>query len=808
MLDPKLEQALNFAVQKAKRDRHEFVSLEHVLFALIENDPQTSHILRACGVDVAILRQRLDDFLKKETAQLSIESVQADPDWRPELTLAFHRLLQRAALQVQSSGKKVVSGGNVIVALFHETESHARHFLEEQGLSQFDVIQFLSHGISKFSVAMQPIASDSGHQAGSAGQTPNQASALAQFTTDLVEKAKSGRVDPLVGREDVIERVIQILSRRTKNNPLLIGEPGVGKTAIADGLAQRIFEGKVPQGLNEAQVYSLDLGALLAGTKYRGDFEERLKAVVRELSQIKKSILFIDEIHSLVGAGGTNGGAMDASNLLKPALADGSLACIGSTTYKEYKNHFEKDRALARRFQKVDVKEPSAEETVQILAGLKSRYEEHHQVEFPMEVLKAAVDLSVKHIHGRHLPDKAIDVLDEVGSRLRIQNPEQKKLKASQTDVEQVIAMMAQVPARSVSQSDRDRLRDLDLRLKSVIFGQDEAIARLVTAIKLARTGLGRAQKPVGSFLFAGPTGVGKTEVAKQLAQALGVQFLRFDMSEYLEKHAVSRLVGAPPGYVGYEEGGLLTEAVLKNPYSVVLMDEVEKAHPDLIQILLQVMDSSKLTDNNGRVADFSNVILIMTSNAGAFEAAKGAMGINPDRGSAISLEAIKRTFRPEFLNRLDAIVEFQSLEKPLLMQVIGKFISELQLQLAEKKIDLDVAHSAREWIFEKGYDAAYGARPFARTVDEHLKKPMVDEILFGRLTNGGRVQVTALDGELKFHFSSSEELVAPRAIKGRSQNALKGRVSAGALKGRVPADDSPSSGGGEAQSESGRKKS
>lgn len=775
-LDSKLEKALNQAVQTALTERHEYVSLEHVVLALLNHDPEASRIMAACGANVDALRQKLKEHIDQNCPQ----AISKDPAWRPELTLAFHRLLQRAAVQVQAAGRQVVTSGNILVALFHETESHARYFIEEQGVSQFDVINFISHGVSRFGKAIQPVASDPANStAGEDASAPqNGTSALANFTVNLNEKAKAGDIDPLIGREDVLTRAIQVLARRTKNNPLLIGEAGVGKTAIADGLASRIVEGKVPKRLEKAVVYSLDMGALLAGTKYRGDFEERLKAVMKELQKQEGAILFIDEIHTLVGAGGTSGGAMDASNLLKPALSDGSISCIGSTTYKEFKNHFEKDRALARRFQKIDVQEPDPEQAKQILLGLKSRYEDHHGVEYSNEVIAAAVDLAVKHIHSRHLPDKAIDVIDEVGASLRLKaGVSEEVIKVKVEDIEEVIAAIAQVPSRSVTRSDRDRLKDLEPRLKTVIYGQDEAIHRLGAAIKLARTGLNRAGKPIGSYLFAGPTGVGKTEVAKQLAEILGVKFLRFDMSEYMEKHAVSRLVGAPPGYVGYEEGGLLTDAVTKNPYAVLLMDEVEKAHLDLINILLQVMDSGKLTDSNGRTSDFSNVILIMTSNAGAHEAAKGGMGINPDRSSAISMDAIKKTFRPEFINRLDAIVEFHALDKAILLQVVAKFVHELEAQLLAKKIQLEVQPAVYEWLYEKGYDPAYGARPFARTVDEYLKKPMVDEILFGQLTDGGRVQVKVVKGHLNFTYASLQDLQKPKAIKGRA--------TAGALPGK-----------------------
>lgn len=772
MLDPKLERILNQLLESARLGRYEFISLEHVLLALITKDDETKEILQACGADLKLLKKKLEDFLKEHCPKVSEEILNADPEWRPELTMAFHRLLQRAAIQVQSAGKKMVVSGNLLVALFHETDSYARFYLEEQGVSQFDIIEFISHGGSKVPTQAEVGADGLPKEKASGG-----ASALATYCTNLNEKARQGKTDPLVGREEVLERMMQVLARRTKNNPLLIGESGVGKTALADGLALRITLGQVPARLLDRVIYSLDMGALLAGTKYRGDFEERLKAVVKEIKAKPGSVLFIDEIHTLVGAGGTSGGAMDASNLLKPALADGSLSCIGSTTFKEYRTHFEKDRALARRFQKIDVAEPTVAQTLEILRGLKVKYEEFHAVTYSDESLKAAAELSSKHIHARHLPDKAIDVLDEAGARVRTFATSPDVIHLTVEDIETTIARMAQVPVKSVNASDRQKLKDLDKQLKAVIFGQDAAINKVVNSIKMSRTGLGRENKPIGSYLFAGPTGVGKTEVSKQLSELMGISFLRFDMSEYMEKHAVSRLVGAPPGYVGYEEGGLLTDAIFKNPHCVLLIDEIEKAHPDLINILLQVMDSGKLTDSNGRSADFQNVILILTSNAGAFETAKGSLGLVHDKTSAISLDAIKRTFRPEFLNRLDAIVEFQALDKPLLLQVIRKFISELEAQLLKKTISMEVYPEAIEWLFERGYDPAYGARPFARVIDEHIKRPLVDDILFGKLANGGRVTVSVADGQLKIETSSLDELPkrigprkVPHALPGKSE--------------------------------------
>lgn len=771
MLDPKLEQALSHAVEEARTEGFQYVSLEQVLLSLVKKDPESREILEACGANLKRLQSNLEDFLEEHCPQATEEEL-ASSEWRPELTLAFHRLLQRAAIQVQSAGRTTVTSGHLLVALFQESESFARYFLEDQGVLQFDVLEYISHGVSK-----NPTA-PTHHVEAEAAPEDGKKSALKSFAQNLNERVKAGKADPLIGREDVIERVVQILLRRTKNNPLLIGEAGVGKTAIADGLAQRIVEGKVPASLKNATIFSLDMGLLLAGTKYRGDFEERLKAVVKEIEALDNAILFIDEIHTLVGAGGTSGGSMDASNLLKPALANGELSCIGSTTYKEYRQNFEKDRALARRFQKIDVKEPNLEDSLKILEGLKTRYEEHHNVKYSKAALQAAVELSSKHIPSRQLPDKAIDVIDEAGAAARIQAEGDDLRPIGVKEIEKVVAAIAQIPARSVTASDKIKLKDLGGDLKKRIFGQDAAIEKLTASIKLSRTGLGRDNRPIGSYLFAGPTGVGKTEVSKQLAELMGVPFLRFDMSEYMEKHSVSRLVGAPPGYVGYEEGGLLTEAVNKNPYCVLLLDEVEKAHPDLINILLQVMDSAKLTDSNGKASDFSNVILIMTSNAGAHEAAKGGLGINPDRGSAVSMEAIKKAFRPEFLNRLDAIVEFKNLDKPVLIEVVKKFVAELAAQLQPKKIDLEVTDSAIEWLFEKGHEPAYGARPFARTIDEYIKKPLVDDILFGSLVKGGKVLVeTGKKKGLEFNITSLDDLKTPKAIKGRGDTkALTGK--------------------------------
>lgn len=755
MLDKKLEASLNEAVQIAADSHHEFVSLEHVLLALL-NNIDAAAMLKTLGADLSLLRTDLETHLAQHSPTVSDELLKKFPAWKPELTVAFHRLLQRAAVQVQASGKTEVTTGHLLAALFNERQAHAVYFLEKNGITQLDVMDYVSHGARTTAGTSLPSAAQVDPRQAAAGVAGQPVSdALQAYTVNLNEKVRAGKSDPLIGREDVIERAVQVLARRTKNNPIFIGEAGVGKTALADGLAQRVVEGNVPKQLREAEIFSLDMGALLAGTKYRGDFEERLKAVVSDLRNRKKAILFIDEIHTVVGAGSTTGGSMDASNLLKPALADGSLSCMGSTTFKEYRNSFEKDRALARRFQRIDVREPSVEDTVKILEGLQSRYEKHHNVKYSKPAIQAAAELSSKYIQSRHLPDKAIDVIDEVGARARIDAKSDKVVSISVKDVEKVVSSIAQVPVSSVTVNDKKKIKELDVDLKAKIFGQDKAIEKVVAAFKMARTGLGREDKPIGSYLFAGPTGVGKTELAKQLAKHLGVEFLRFDMSEYMEKHAVSRLVGAPPGYVGYEEGGQLTEAINKNPYAVVLLDEVEKAHPDLINILLQVLDAGKLTDNNGKVADFRNTILIMTSNAGAFETAKGSLGIMTSSSSALSVEAIKKAFRPEFLNRLDAIVEFQALPKEILLQVVRKFVGELKDQLKKKRIELELSEEAYEWLFSKGHQPEYGARPFARIVDEHLKKPLVDDILFGELSKGGRVKVDIKDSQLDFRIDS-----------------------------------------------------
>lgn len=757
MMTRELERRLSEATESAKQARHEFVTLEHILLALTLS-PRMIEILQACGVDIPALRGALREHLKKTPPipDEQLETYGGFETWTPEFTLACHRLFQRAALQVRSAGKNQINEGTLLVAFFYEHDSHAVHALSSQGLSQFDVINFVSHGLTKDTGSSPALPAPAGTENPEGGGDDERGNPLDSFCVNLNEKARKGGVDPLIGRDLVIERVVQILLRRTKNNPLLIGEPGVGKTALAEGLAARIVSGAVPERLKNAVIYALDLGSLLAGTKFRGDFEGRLKGVVKELRKRPGAVLFIDEIHTLVGAGSTSGGSMDASNLLKPALASGEVSCIGSTTHSEYRQYFEKDRALSRRFQRIDVSEPSPQDCVEILKGLRKTYEDFHNVRYTDEALKAAVDLSVKHLHGKLLPDKAIDLIDEAGARLRLRETGDERLEIAQGAIEETIAAITGLPLASISSNERMQLKDLDRKLKALIFGQDEAIDKLVTAIKLSRTGLNRPDKPIGSFLFTGPTGVGKTEVCKQLARLLGVTFHRFDMSEYMEKHAVARLVGAPPGYVGYEEGGLLTEAVNKSPYAVLLLDEIEKAHPDVTQALLQVMDAGRMTDAHGRVADFKNVILVMTSNAGALEVSRGTIGLVEQNRSQLSLEALRKHFAPEFINRLDAVVSFSDLPEDIVLRIVGKFVDDLKMALAEKKVALTVQPEVLTWLLKKGYDRVYGARPLARAVDEHLKKPLVDELLFGRLADGGRVTVEVADQALRFQFSTT----------------------------------------------------
>jgi len=755
---PELEKTISRAIKRATEARNEYVTLEHVLLAGIE-DPEISDIIEGCSGNLEVLKKKLETFIKEnlevveelpsDGAPLPAKVKAPAGEFKPVLTVAFHRVIQRAVLQVESAGKSMVTSGNLLIAILKEEDSHAVYFLNEQGINHFDVVRYFAHGM----VQEQPTEKES--EVEGSPEAPK-SDPLSTFTVNLNDRASKGLIDPLIGRDDVLERVAQILSRRTKNNVLLVGDPGVGKTAIADGLAIKIVEKKVPEKLKEAVIYSLDLGALISGTKYRGDFEARLKSVVKALEEKKHSILFIDEMHTLVGAGATGGGSVDASNLLKPALANRSITCIGTTTYKEYRGHLEKDQALLRRFQKIDVREPSVDDAIHILEGLKARYEDFHQVIYSSEVIKSIVELSARYIHSRPLPDKAIDVMDEVGSRLRLKDERSEKIGVTIRNVEEVVSSIAQVPAKSVSSSDKRQLQTLEHDLKAVIFGQDAAIEKLVASIKLSRSGLGNPLKPIGCYLFTGPTGVGKTEVTKQLARLLGTELIRFDMSEYMEKHAVSRLVGAPPGYVGFEEGGLLTERVSKNPYAVLLFDEMEKAHPDIANILLQVMDNGKLTDTNGKVVDFRNVILIMTSNVGSREVAKQGMGIVPAESKKRSDSAVKGAFSPEFINRLDAVVTFSNLNKEMVMRVIDKALYEMAESLLERKINVIVSDAAKEFIFEKGYDPSYGARPIARAIDEHIKKKLVDEILFGKLTEGGKVHVDVSEGVLRLTVESS----------------------------------------------------
>ncbi|MGF1562426.1 MAG: ATP-dependent Clp protease ATP-binding subunit ClpA [Geminicoccaceae bacterium] len=739
MLSRKLESTLRRALAFANNRQHEYATLEHLLLALTEDD-DAGTVLKACAVDVERLRANLTEFLDHELSGLVVES---EVDAKP--TAGFQRVVQRAAIHVQSSGRSEVTGANVLVALFSERESHAVYFLQEQNMSRLDAVNYISHGIAK-RPGHTEVKRVRGTEESDEKTSTNAGEALGSYCVDLNKKAEDGKIDVLVGREREVERTIQILCRRSKNNPLLVGDPGVGKTAIAEGLALRIVKKEVPEVLAEAQLYALDMGALLAGTRYRGDFEERLKAVLAELENDANSILFIDEIHTVIGAGATSGGSLDASNLLKPALASGTLRCIGSTTYKEYRNYFEKDRALVRRFQKIDVNEPSQDEAVEILKGLKPSFESHHGVRYTEKAIRAAVELSTRYIHDRKLPDKAIDVIDEVGAAQMIKPVGQRRKTVGVKDIEEIVSKIARVPIKSVTQRDKEALRTLDEDLKSAVFGQDTAIAALASAIKLSRAGLREASKPIGCYLFSGPTGVGKTEVARQLAKVMGIELVRFDMSEYMERHAVSRLIGAPPGYVGFDQGGLLTDAVDQHPHAVLLLDEIEKAHPDVFNILLQVMDYGKLTDNNGKTVDFRNVILIMTTNAGAADMSKAAFGFGRERREGEDDEAIKRTFTPEFRNRLDAVIPFAHLSAEVIANVVDKFIRELGAQLADKRVHIDLDEAARAWLAEKGYDQLYGARPLARIIQEHIKRPLADQLLFGDLVKGGKVKVTVGD--------------------------------------------------------------
>lgn len=741
MIAQELEVSLHMAFVEARQQRHEFITVEHLLLALLDN-PSAAEVLRACSANVDDLRASLTNFIKDNTPQVAGTD---DVDTQP--TLGFQRVIQRAIMHVQSTGngKKEVTGANVLVAIFGEKDSHAVYYLHQQGVTRLDVVNFIAHGIKKSDppeAVKGSSESSSGEGEEGGGERNEKASPLEQFTQNLNQLAKDGKIDPLIGREYEVERVIQILCRRRKNNPLLVGEAGVGKTAIAEGLAWRITQGDVPEILAESNVFSLDMGALLAGTKYRGDFEQRLKGVLKSLKDKPNAILFIDEIHTLIGAGAASGGTLDASNLLKPALSSGQLKCIGATTFTEYRGIFEKDAALSRRFQKVDVVEPTVQETVDILKGLKSRFEEHHGVKYAVAALQAAAELSAKYINDRHLPDKAIDVIDEAGAAQRILPPSKRKKTISKTEVEEIVAKIARIPPANVSNDDRGKLQTIERDLKSVVFGQDKALEVLASAVKMARSGLGKGDKPIGSFLFSGPTGVGKTEAAKQLAYIMGIELIRFDMSEYMERHAVSRLIGAPPGYVGFDQGGLLTEAVTKKPHSVLLLDEIEKAHPDIFNVLLQVMDHGTLTDNNGRKADFRNVIIIMTTNAGAETMNKATIGFTNPRQAGDEMGDIKRLFSPEFRNRLDAIVNFKALDENIILRVVDKFLLQLETQLAEKKVEVTFSDKLRKHLAKKGFDPLMGARPMQRLIQDTIRRALADELLFGRLTDGGRLEV------------------------------------------------------------------
>jgi len=744
MLSQDLELSLNSAFQEARNRRHEYITVEHLLAALLDNNSAV-RVIRACGGNVDELRRHLSEFLRDHVPVLPQGS---DADTQP--TVGFQRVIQRAVLHVQGAGKKEVTGANVLVAIFGEKESHAVYFLNRQNITRFDIVNYISHGISKIpgEGGGELPASEEGEEAPGPEKSP-----LDQFTVNLNEQARAGKIAPLIGRERELARTVPILCRRRKTNPLFVGEAGVGKTALAEGLAKRIVEGEVPEILAHSTIYALDMGALLAGTKYRGDFEKRLKAVLANLRRQEHAILFIDEIHTIIGAGAASGGAMDASNLLKPVLASGDLRCIGSTTYQEYRGIFEKDRALSRRFQKIDITEPTVPETVQILQGLKPRFERHHGVRYTAQALKSAAELSARFINDRHLPDKAIDVIDEAGASVHLMPASKRKRTIGVGDIEAIVAKIARIPPKSVSSSDKEALKTLDEDLKRVVFGQDQAIEALAASIKMARSGLGHPEKPIGAYLFSGPTGVGKTEVTRQLAQILGLELIRFDMSEYMERHTVSRLIGAPPGYVGFDQGGLLTEAISKHPHAVLLLDEIEKAHPDVFNLLLQVMDHGTLTDNNGRKADFRNVIIVMTTNAGAEQLGRASMGFTRQDHSGDELEIIKKIFSPEFRNRLDAVIPFKPLDEDTIAHVVDKFILELEGQLQDRRIAIEFDDAAREWLARHGYDKAYGARPMARLIREQVKKPLADEILFGKLAEGGQVHVTVKDDVLSFEY-------------------------------------------------------
>ncbi len=756
MLNKELESSLNSAFARARDKRHEFMTVEHLLLALLDNEA-AQEALKACQADLDVLRQELDAFIDQTTPLIP----ENDETRETQPTLSFQRVLQRAVFHVQSSGRSEVTGANVLVAIFSEQESHAAYLLKKNDISRLDIVNFISHGITK----IPPGGEDAGSSSNMFGEESpaedaNSEDRLENFAVNLNNLARQGNIDPLIGRDKELERTVQVLCRRRKNNPLLVGEAGVGKTAIAEGLAWRIVEGLVPDVIQDSIIYSLDIGSLLAGTKYRGDFEKRFKAILKQLEKEDDAILFIDEIHTIIGAGAASGGQVDAANLIKPLLSSGKLRCIGSTTYQEYSNIFDKERALSRRFQKIDVVEPSLDDTTKILMGLKPKYEEHHDVRYTKQAVRAAVELSAKYINERHLPDKAIDVIDEAGARSRLTPASRRKKTVGVSDIENMVAKMARIPEKSVSSTDKDILQKLEGKMKMLVFGQDPAIEVLSEAIKLSRAGLGSDDKPVGSFLFAGPTGVGKTEVTVQLSKLLGVELLRFDMSEYGERHSVSRLIGAPPGYVGYDQGGLLTDAVIKHPHAVVLLDEIEKAHPDIFNLLLQVMDNGTLTDNNGRKADFRNVILVMTTNAGVAETEKKSIGLIQQDHSFDAMGEIKKVFTPEFRNRLDNVIWFNSLDETVIHQVVDKFIVELQAQLDARGVSMEVSQDARHWLADKGYDKAMGARPMSRAIQESLKKPLANELLFGSLVKGGAVRVSLKDNELVFHYENEEEAI------------------------------------------------
>jgi ATP-dependent Clp protease ATP-binding subunit ClpA len=757
MIAQELEVSLHMAFVEARQKRHEFITVEHLLLALLDN-PTAAEVLRACGANMDELRKNLTQHIAEQTPRIA-----ADREVDTQPTLGFQRVIQRAILHVQSSGMKEVSGANVLVAIFGEKDSHAVYFLQQQGIARLDVVNYISHGITKTPQSAQGKSAD--QDAEQEGQAETSNSPLDNYTQNLNALALAGKIDPLIGRDKELERVVQTLCRRRKNNPLLVGEAGVGKTAIAEGLARRIVEGNVPDLLAKCTVYALDMGALLAGTKYRGDFEQRLKAVLKQLVDNPNAILFIDEIHTVIGAGAASGGTLDASNLLKPVLSTGQLKCIGATTYNEYRGVFEKDHALSRRFQKIDVVEPSVDETVEILKGLKTRFEAHHSVKYTANALTTAAELSARYINDRHLPDKAIDVIDEAGAAQRIAPKAKQKKVIGKIEIEEIIAKIARIPPRSVSTDDRSALANLDRDLKAVVFGQDKAIDALASAIKMARSGLGNPQKPIGNFLFSGPTGVGKTEVARQLAYCMGIELIRFDMSEYMERHAVSRLIGAPPGYVGFEQGGLLTEQITKKPYSVLLLDEIEKAHPDIFNVLLQVMDHGTLTDNNGRKADFRNVLIVMTTNAGAESLAKNSMGFSTGKQTGDEMEAIKRMFTPEFRNRLDAIISFRALDHDIIMRVVDKFLMQLEEQLQEKKVEAAFTQALKEHLAKKGFDPLMGARPMARLIQDTIRRALADELLFGKLQHGGKVTIDIGEPDkivLKFEEAPAAAVTAP----------------------------------------------